>query len=264
MKWILALVICISFNSCIPYPSMHYSVAQNVPLLTEKGETRFSVSTGNEAIGIQGAYAFSNSLAVMASYSGGLDETSPPGYISDGGFDNGSRRSGEIAFGYFEPIGKKGVIEAYAGIERYYRSFSNDWFPTGVLYTSTFSTYCTKPFVQVDLGLNNVGHHSFGLSMKIGVLEYDHLSYMVSDSTGRMSQHASDYNSSPSVVVEPCFTYRLGGKHLSFQAQAGLSITASQVNTINSGSGLSEPFFFNAGLSVRLFKEKNVKVSDKR
>ncbi len=259
MKWILAPIICISLNSCIVYPSMHYSVAQNVPLLTEKNETRFSVSTGNEAIGIQGAYAFSNSFAVMAGYSGGLDEFPSP-FFGDDGFDNGARISGEFALGYFKPIGNHSIIEAYCSVERYYRSFSETsevyLFP---LLTNSFSTYCTKPFVQLDLGLHNSGHHCFGLSMKIGMLKYDHFSYVITDTTGRLVQRASDYNSSPAIIIEPCFTYRLGGKYLRFQAQAGLSITNSQVNTINSGYGLSEPFFFNVGLAITLFKDTIIK-----
>ena len=263
MKWFLAVVACISLNSCIIYPSMHYSVAQNVPLFTQKDEARVTVATGNEAIGLQCAYAFSPSWAVMGSYSGGLDEFPAPDY-SDGGFDNGTRWSSELAVGHFQPIGTKGIFEIYGGAERYYRSFTNSWIDpgSGGQNSSALSTYCTKPFVQLDLGSRNTGRHSFGLSLKLGLLMYDHFSYLTTDSIGKSVQSASSYNSSPALIVEPCFTYRLGGKYISFQAQAGLSITNSQVNNINSGSGLSEPFFFNLGLSVRLFKDGNYKAAN--
>jgi len=256
MKWILALIICISLNSCYVLPSMHYSVAQNVPLFTQKNEARLSVATGTEAIGVQGAYAFSNSFAVLASYYGGLDEF-PAALFADDGSNIGTRQSGEFALGYFKPIGRHSIIEVYAGVERYYRAFS--WYSEAYLFpvqTGSFSAYCTKPFVQVDLGLHNTGHHSLGLSMKIGMLKYDHFYYVITDTTGRLVQRASDLNFSPALIVEPCFTYRLGNKWLNFQAQAGLSLTTSLVNNIYFGPGLSEAFFFSAGLSMKMFMER--------
>ena len=261
MKWILALLTCISLNSCITttIPEMHYSVAQNVPLLTQKGEARFSAATGTEGTGVQAAYAFSKSWAVMGSYSEGIDEIWPPGLIGDAGYSNDNRRSGELAIGYFHPIATKGVFEIYGGVERYYRSFSEDWFPEGYPNSRVTSTNVTKPFVQVDFGLINLRKHSFGLSLKLGLLVYDHFSNIVtlSDTTGKQTTTSNSYDIRSALVVEPCFTYRVGGKHLSFQAQAGFSFTNSQLNTINSGSTLSEPFFFNVGLSVRLFKDMN-------
>src|ERR1039457_7181790 len=102
MKWLIVSSIVIFFSSCISYPIMHYSVAQNVPLLTQKNDIRFSVATGTETIGIQGAYAFTKSFAVMGSYSEGMNDIAFNYF--DININNGSRRSGELAIGYFDSL----------------------------------------------------------------------------------------------------------------------------------------------------------------
>jgi|GEM_PF-5350220 len=258
IKLVLTVAIGISLTSCVTYPAMHYSVAQNVPLLTQKGDIRFSIATGTEIIGLQAAYAFSKSWAAIGSYSDGLDEIETRALtMNNYTFSDGSRRSGELAIGYFQAIDAKGIFEIYGGVERYYRSFSEVLTYGQLVQPSTFSTNCTKPFIQMDVGFHETGKHSFGLSFKFGLLTYDQLSFMVSDSTGNLVSHPNFYNPTPALIVEPCLTYRLGRKNLSFQAQTGFSFTGSSVGSnyyYSSGSSFSESFFFNVGLSLRIIK----------
>ncbi len=237
MKSLIFLVIAFSLNSCYSTsPSMHYSVAQNVPLLTQKNELRLSAATGTEAYGGQAAYAFSKSFAIMGSYSGGVT------------FDNGSRSSWDFAVGYFKRLEDSMIFEIYGGAGRYHRDFQvwNDAL-AGSLPPDTFRTNCTEPFVQFDLGFKNNGRHSFSLSGKFGYLIYDHFySFHAGAAFGPTYTTTNHASNEPTTAI--CLTYRRGGKRLSFQAQAGLSIQ-SPVSYYDPGSDI----FINLGLSLRLF-----------
>ena len=245
MKWIFILIPILSISSLADCQDMRYTVAQNVPLLTQKNELRLSASTGTENYGFQGAYAFSKSFAVTGSYSFGST------------FDNGNRNSWEFAVGYFKKFKDSIIIEIFGGAGRYHRDFQvwNDAL-AGSLPSDTFRTNCTEPFVQFDLGIPGNRRHSFSISARYGYLFYDHFYSFHADAntilplgpTFSTTYHA---NSEPTASI--CLTYRLGGKKLSFQAQAGMS-AAAPVSYYDTGGG----FFVNVGLSLRLFggKEK--------
>ena len=253
MKWLFVILSGLSLTSCISYPLMHYAVAQNVPLLTQQNEARLSASTGTEIIGLQGAWAFSKSFAVMGSYSIGLFEFEKSGFISDYSFNNGMRSSGELAIGYFDPIDENGVFEIYTGFERFYRSYSETQFPTGVQYTYKLSTGGSKPFVQFDLGFHNTDYHNFCLSFRMGIFSYDHFLYQVSDSGKTINIQTTNFNLTPSLIIEPCITYRLGMKNLCFQVQAGFSYVNQIGNGIPISNSVTDQFFFNVGLTYKLF-----------
>ena len=249
MKWLIVIIFSAFLNSSVYAQEMHYSVAQNVPLLTYKNELRLSVATGTETYGIQVAYAFSKSLAVTGSYSNGLDFGDGSGNSGDVYF-SGFRSSGELALGYFKEFKDSTIIEIYGGLERYHGDFE-PWSSkqAGTLPSDTVRTNCTEPFVQFDLGFKNNGHHSFSLSCKFGYLIYDHFyTYHIEPYGGPQTTKNQE---STSLNIVPCITYRLGGRRLSFQAQAGLS-TAPAVSYYDTGGD----FFLNVGLSLRLFGEK--------
>jgi len=241
MKWFIIFITILSLGSGAYCQDMHYTIAQNVPLLTQKNELRLSAATGIEAYGFQGAYAFTNALAVMGSYSNGLT------------LDGQNRNSWDFEVGYFKKFKDSIIIEIYGGAGRYHRDFQawNDAL-AGSLPFDTFTTNCTEPFVQFDFGFKNRGHHSFSLSGKFGYLIYDHFHSF--HAGVKPNGYGPEYSTTNHANTEPttavCITYRLGGKKLSFQAQAGLSI-ATPVSDYDPGSD----FFVNVGLSLRLFGE---------
>jgi hypothetical protein len=253
MNWYIGFVIFLFTTSCISYPLMHDAVSQNVPLLSKKNEGRISVATGTESVGFQAAYSFSKSFAAMGGYSWGMNDIME--YVGDVNINNGTRQSSELAIGYFNPIGAKGVIEIFGGAERYSRSFSvTDY--GGYVYNGMFSTNATKPFVQLDLGFHNARKHSISLSVKMGYLFYDHYSFLVlDDQTHKWGPYPQNYvNNDP--IIEPCITYRVGGKRISFQAQAGFSYSNTMLFSVYNNTLVTDPFFYNVGLSLRLFKEE--------
>lgn len=162
MKWIIIIIaIVLLLNSCIStYPTMNYTTAQNVPLLENKNEVRLSVATGSQLYGFQGAYALTNSLGVMGSYSSGLIEISDPGTTGTES-NTGNRNSGEFAIGYYKST-EISTFEIYAGAEKYQRNFTV-WSTAqaGTLSPDAFRTNGTMPFVQLDASYYNTGNHSF-------------------------------------------------------------------------------------------------------
>jgi len=245
MKWLLILILILSLSPHADCQYMHYTVAQNVPLFTQKNELRLSASTGTENYGFQAAYAFSKSFAITGSYSYGST------------FDNSNRNSWEFEVGYFKKFKDSIIFEIYGGAGRYHRDFQtwNDAL-AGSLPPDTFRTNCTEPYVQFDLGIPGNGRHSFSISGRYGYLFYDHFHSFhagVNPNAPYGPVYSTTNHASTKPTTAVCITYRLGGKKLSFQAQAGLS-GADPVSYYDTGGD----FFINVGLSLKLFGEQKI------
>ncbi len=220
---------------------MQYTVAQNVPLLTQKNEIRLSATTGSETYGFQGAYALTNALALIGGYSNGVNDVS-------------IRNSWEFAIGYFES-NENSPFEIYCGAERYYRNFTA-WSDPLVhsIPSEIIRTHCTIPFVQLDAITYNARSQRFTGSFKIGYVIYDHFSSTEFSANGAPNTSQAIPNSAP--FFEPCITYRLGLHKVSFQAQMGLTF---QTTMTNFDAPLN--FFMNFGLSLKLFGHIRPKIT---
>jgi len=240
MKWFLILIPILSLSSLADCQDMRYTVAQNVPLLTQKNELRLSATTGTETYGFQGAYAISKALAVIGGYSNGVNDFS-------------IRNSWEFAIGYFES-NENSPFEIYCGAERYYRNFTI-WSdpPANSLPSEIIRTHCTIPFAQLDALTYKARSQRFTGSFKIGYIIYDHFSSTEFSSNGANISQAIP-NSAP--FFEPCITYRLGLNKISFQAQMGLTFLTPMTNfdaPVN--------FFMNIGISLKLFDHFSPKIT---
>ena len=259
MKALFVLACSILLQSCIILtPVMQYSVDQNVPLISEKGEGQISVSTGTEMIGIQGAYGITNSISAMGNFSDGINAI----YLDGDGegitaIDNGLRQSGELAVGYHYSISPHILFEIYGGAERYYRSYSYSVYNQ---YADTFSTNITKPFIQLDLGILDNKKNGLGLSCKFGELIFDHYSDKL---TGTYYMYGNSLYQpigySTRLIIEPCITYRVGGRDISCQMQFGATFTPT-------GNGFPlgiTDMFVSIGVQARFYdflkREKNKK-----
>ena len=243
MKVLIMLIGCFLLQSCIYYPLMHYSMDQNVPLITEKGEGQFSIARGTEPLGFQGALGITNSISVMGSFSNGLNDV-----IGDGdgmgivAVDNGSRQSSELAVGYHFSSHPQVLFEIYGGADRYQRSFSySTYYPQ---FSESFSTNITKPFVQFDAGLLTKKNNGLGLSCKFGALIFDHYSDI---KAGMNNVGNYPLNNSMEAIIEPCITYRFGIKNVSIQLQMGTDFTP------NDPYLLSSEAYVSAGIQFRLY-----------
>jgi len=108
--WSVAASLCALLSSC---SSIFYAPnMQNVPLLQKKNETRINIagSSGLQfgAFEMQGSHSFSDHIGGMFNFaSGGTNDGY--GFITHGTF-------AEAAAGYYHPMGKYFVAEAYGGL----------------------------------------------------------------------------------------------------------------------------------------------------
>jgi len=237
-----AVLLCLLLSSCAYNSSLSLSSSQNVPLLTKQHDVRIEVGTGTQNIGIQAAYAFTNHLEVMGNYSyGQANFPIAAGYASDGSSYSGNRNGGDLALGYFSKLDTNIPFEIFAGVERYFRSFSGDGFSTGFLENYTERSNITKPFVQADIGFKLNSWIQVGISCRIGYLILDHYLYNLTEVVDTIgTTKAFAYTHAPNfTVVEPSIIFRIGRGNLKFTIQGGESIV----------SAYERPAFYNVGLS---------------
>lgn len=104
---IIAVAISIMLTGC--NPKFYSPNTQNVPLISEKGETNLTLAGNGNQIEFQGAYGLTKSIAIQAN--GGLFMPSD--------LDNGNGGSGkffEFGGGYFKALQNNFVFETYANI----------------------------------------------------------------------------------------------------------------------------------------------------
>ena len=101
---LLFLVIGLGLVSCSP--KFYTPNTQNVPLISEKGETNLTLSGNGNQVEFQGAYGIGKNIAVQAN--GGLFI---PADLDNG--DGGSGKFIEFGGGYFTPVSENWVFETY-------------------------------------------------------------------------------------------------------------------------------------------------------
>ena len=100
----LMLVVLAMLTSC--NPKYYTANTQNVPLISEKGETNLTLSGNGNQVEFQGAYGVGSNIAIQAN----------AGLFIPQDLDNGDGGSGkffEAGVGYFTPVSEKFVFELY-------------------------------------------------------------------------------------------------------------------------------------------------------
>ena len=101
---LIILVVGLGLASC--NPKFYTPNTQNVPLISEKGETNLTLSGNGNQVEFQGAYGLTQNMAIKAN--GGL--------FIPADLDNGNGGSGkflEVGGGYFKPITENWIFELY-------------------------------------------------------------------------------------------------------------------------------------------------------
>lgn len=184
----------------------------NVPLMKEKGDASVNFSTTN----IQGAYAFTDQLALMTnvyfrqnSWEKVDTDTS---YLAFRSYSyKASRFLAEGGLGYYQALSNKGAFEVYAG-----GGFGNigfDYMQSDPTYNKTFNANMAKFFIQPDIGYNSE-YFDIVFSTKLSVVKFsdvDTVNYSVSS-----LQWDKLYNidMQPFIFIEPALTFRVGYKFI--------------------------------------------------
>jgi hypothetical protein len=232
VNWVLFY--CVFLVSCNP---KYYSPnTQNVPLLTEKGETNLTVSGNGNQFEFQVANALTSNFAVKAN--GGL--FIPPD------LDNGNGGSGkflELGVGYFKPLASGLVFETY-GIIGF-----------GSMENHLPSTIQTSPNTKGDISANvirfgvqpNFGYKSkvfsAALSSRIVNLTYSNIEGDLIFEGINQVNYLADNKSN--LLIEPALTLKAGLEKIKLQLQYGYSLNVSNSQFTQDKSYLTLGVNFN-------------------
>ncbi len=219
-----ALVIV--FLLCYCNPCYYVPNSQNVPLFTEKktATTSFSLQFGSysAATNLQVAVACTDHIGLMLNYNhfwGGRSTTRT-------GFWSGTKTTTETKFkgnhielgaGYFFSFEEKFVFEAYAGggwggVNNSYKNSSSL-----SLNKRNYVSY-NRYFLQPAVGWSPNKYITLAFSTRFCLLDYNHLNIEAGD-FGSTIIDLADIKNNPSYLMEPAFTFRVGGQVVKFQLQ---------------------------------------------
>ena len=193
--------------------SVYHPQSVDIPLLEKAGETRAEVAIAASAsvvpdvvsVNATVSHAFNDWLAGQAHFNGGSGV-----YYA------------QLAPGAYLPLGEKGVLEGYAGL-----GFGGSSEHTGTItpeegsaYSYSFHGNYSVPFVQANIGLRHLWIFELALGMKVGAY-LPNYSYTEFDSNGDVRPDASLLYRTSSLLLEPQFQFRIGGKHVKFTTRLG-------------------------------------------
>lgn len=212
----LPFLLLLGLSACSP--KFYVPNTQNVPLISEKGETNLTLAGGNHRVSVHAAYGLANGLAIALN--GGL--------VLPNEADNGNRGSGnfaELGLGYFKGFGEYWVFEAYGigGIG----SMKNRMPSTTEKYPNTNG--------DIDANMLRLGiQPNFGIKTKYFTAALSSRFVNVSYSKIRGDLIYSDESqieylkrNSSQFLIEPTITLRAGFEKIKLQVQGGYSINVT-------------------------------------
>lgn len=220
MKYILFLSFMLAIMAGCS-PKYYTANTQNVPLISEKGETNLTLSGNGNQVEFQGAYGIGSNIAIQGN----------AGLFIPSDLDNGDGGSGkffEAGVGYFKPIAEHFVFELYglAG--------------AGSVENHLPSTADANPGTQGDISANifrygiqpNFGfkskYFSAAVSSRLVNLRYSNIDGdLVYD-----GRDAADYlqENNSLFLVEPALTVKAGLDKIKVQLQVGYSWNTTKDN----------------------------------
>ena len=201
----------IAFASCSP--KYYTPNTQNVPLISEKGETNLTLSGNGNQVEFQGAYGITENIAIQAN--GGL--------FIPADLDNGNGGSGkfiEVGAGYFKPLTENLIFETYGllGLGNFENHISDG-------AGGDISANILRFGVQPSLGYKSK-YFSAALSSRFVNLMYSTVAgNLIYDG---QSQLVYLKDNSSNFLVEPALTLRGGFDKVKLQLQYGYSLNLSK------------------------------------
>jgi hypothetical protein len=201
-KFFIHIIIMATITSCNHYYYMPST--QNVPLFKEKNEYRATISSGagdeTSSTDIQAAYSITNKFALMTNL-----------MFAHGGDPNDDEWAKghyfDAAFGYFKPLGNRGVFEIYggAGASKQHHEYDSKSTPNGGLADLSF----TKVFIQPSIGLT---YNGFDIALTSGIsnINFNKINNQISPSHSEYSSVKRISTNRNSFLFEPSFTIRGG------------------------------------------------------
>lgn len=206
--YILAVAFIVQSCNVMYNPNM-----QNVPLLKEKNEARFTIGVFD----FQGAYAVQENIGVMINGNYGRYNTTSSNLESD----NTTQGLIEGGVGYLKPFSKNTIFELFGGYgvgENTIKSSNSDYMNGGVPRNTSFSAKTSRFFVQPSIGYS-VDFLDVALSTRICFLNYSNLYSTGYTSADLIAMRLADIDKQTFAFVEPAVTVRVGYKYVKFHGQ---------------------------------------------
>jgi hypothetical protein len=219
----LAGIFIIYLNSCAP---LYVPNVVNTPMLSEKNDFNASVNFGLSGTDIQSAYAVTDNIGIMLNGSY-MNETSDS-------TDNFHKHIFiEAGAGYFKPLGKFGLFEAYGG----YGLGKINSYQSSDVFFSYADTYVNRFFIQPSIGFKS---------------NYFQLAFAPRTVCAFVSQENVNKTG---FFIEPTLILKAGSPMIKFITQFGLSFMLNDY----SNSFNYEPFLFSFGLQFSLRNRESEK-----
>lgn len=217
-------------------PKLYSPNTQNVPLISEKGQTNLTLSGNGNQVEFQGAYGIAENIAIQAN--GGLFI---PSDLSNG--NGGSGKFVEVGAGYFKPISDIWVFETYGVIG--IGSFENHFPTTQSIAPETdgdISANILRVGIQPNFGYVSK-HFSAAVSSRFVNVSYNKIEGDLIYQGDNLPQYL-DENSS-NFLIEPALTLKAGFEKIKLQLQYGYSLNLSNSSFRQDKSYLTVGLNFN-------------------
>lgn len=220
---------------------------QNVPLFTDGGQLRATISTTNYQV----AYSIARHIGIMANGQYKVSEWSMPSLIDENKQDNFQNIKWVVegGAGYFKSHGEGVLVtEVYAGGGWGGITFtktSSDTLGLNTTLKETFSANMLKFFIQPNLGLTSQVF-DVALSSRLVVLNFLNI-YNYGYSQDDLAYYKLlNTDKNPHIFIEPAVTVRFGYRYVKFHMQfiTSILVTAYSIN--------HNPFNFNVGLHINI------------
>jgi hypothetical protein len=227
------LIITVAILNSCSIPHYYYSaVNQNVPLFKDKfefsGQVAGSAGAENSSLEVQAGYALPAHIALMANYMKGGKNSSTSTYT-----DYSKGQYFEGALGYYKSFSDMFVFEVYGGYgqgnqkhvfakNEYNSSTGWKWVPDG----DAQLTY-SKLFIQPDIGIRK-GVIEAAISARLSKVDFTDINFK--NTVYHLDELTLLNKFNTSYLLEPAITFRVGGRSVKGEIQAGFSRNLDDLN----------------------------------
>ena len=210
-KLILFVGTLLTLTGC----SVYHPQAVDVPLINHAGDVRI------DAAAALSYWIIPDIATVNATASYGFNDWLTGQVHANFGGDN---YYGQVAPGFYIPLGARSVFETYVGI-----GYGGGWRDNVSQENSekatsnySFSGHYLLPFVQGNIGWHDLTslHIDLGFGMKIGGFKPDFDTYDVNGSGDEIAGSRTSYTTN-NLLFEPQMVLRLGGEHMKLSLKVG-------------------------------------------
>lgn len=279
---IWSVLVAAVFCSCYSPRYVYSPIAHNVPIITEKGDSKlalqYSTNLGESkkittigklnrgnGLDVQGAYAISNHVAVQASYARRWEKNYADYNLNsrDTSMVTYSRNSTELGIGYYTFINRRrqSIFQVFGGISLGRSSFTDRYFASSTINDRYLNLDVTRLYLQPALMMLYEDVFVSSFSSRVSVVYFRKVT--TDYSAEELKNYSlADLDKKAEIFWEPAFINAFGLRKLpglKIELQLGMAFLMSQrfvdYRTFN----------FSAGIVAdlpRLFEKKKARHKD--